>query len=417
MYFPPPLNDHYAGIIESYDGSKYGGNYYHVAFDDGDEGDYTWREIQLGMRWQATAGFTPAPHDDELPTGAISSAGGPEWGLQEMDELAPRMPGLADHYESTDGCSGQFQGEPNYGLVARGTTGASVVRRHSIIDEKNHGKNVSDPLGGQFQARLNESVASDHEVFPGTRNCVLYMAQYHPLPAADDKNKPTTWSPDTKVYAYYSEKVLTQKKKQHFTAFDNSKQYHARHGMCTNKSRAESVGPLIVSEAFCACAKCLVFKYSECLVQRHVGVARTVEVPRKKGETSAVTQALALPAFAAGIEKGQTWAVAAAEDERAAEGRYWLARMMEAPYQNPQQFMYCGELIDKDYYIAKVHWLRCVRRGVIRSYKEERVVKYLSMNAVIRTDGPVVLTKPPRGVRKGEFDLSSNEQTRIFNAA
>ena len=38
MYFPPPLNDHYAGIIESYDGSKYGGNYYHVAFDDGDEG-------------------------------------------------------------------------------------------------------------------------------------------------------------------------------------------------------------------------------------------------------------------------------------------------------------------------------------------------------------------------------------------
>jgi hypothetical protein len=32
--------------------------------------------------------------------------------------------------------------------------------------------------------------------------------------------------------------------------------------------------------------------------------------------------------------------------------------MMEAPYQNPQQFMYCGELIDKDYYIAKVHWLR-----------------------------------------------------------
>ena len=152
-------------------------------------------------------------------------------------------------------------------------------------------------------------------------------------------------------------------------------------------------------------------------MQRHVGVARTVEVPRKKGETSAITQALALPAFAAGIEKGQTWAVAAAEDEQAAKGRYWLARMMEAPYQNPQQFMYCGELIDKGYYIAKIHWLRCVRRGAIRSYKEEREVKYLSMNAVIRTDGPVVLTKPPRGARKGEFDLSSNEQMRIFNAA
>ena len=87
-----------------------------------------------------------------------------------MDELTPRMPGLADHYESTDGCGGQFQGEPNYGPVARGASGASAVRRHSTIDEKNHGKNVSDPLGGQFQARLDESVSSDHEVFLGTRN-------------------------------------------------------------------------------------------------------------------------------------------------------------------------------------------------------------------------------------------------------
>ena len=104
--------------------------------------------VQLGMRWQVAAGFTPAPHDEELPAGPISSAGGPEWGLKEMDELTPRMPGLAGHYESTDGCGGQFQGEPDYGFVARGATGASAVRRHSIIDEKNHGKNMSDPLGG-----------------------------------------------------------------------------------------------------------------------------------------------------------------------------------------------------------------------------------------------------------------------------
>ena len=94
-----------------------------------------------------------------------------------------------------------------------------------------------------------------------------------------------------------------------------------------------------------------------------------------------------------------------------------MARMAETPYQNPQEFMYCGRLTDRDYYIAKIHWLRCVRRGAMRSYKEEREVKYLSINAVIRTDGPVVLTKPPRGIRKGEFDLSSDEQTRIFNAA
>ena len=27
MYFPPPLNGHYAGTIWSYDGSKYGGSF------------------------------------------------------------------------------------------------------------------------------------------------------------------------------------------------------------------------------------------------------------------------------------------------------------------------------------------------------------------------------------------------------
>jgi len=147
------------------------------------------------------AGFTPAPHDEELPVSPISSAAGPGLGLKEMDELTPRMQGLAGHYESTDGCGGQFQGEPNYGPVARGTTVSSAVRRHSVNDEKNHEKNVSDPLGGQFQARLDESVSSGHEVFPGTRICTLYMAKYHSRPAADDKKKTTTWSPDTKVYA------------------------------------------------------------------------------------------------------------------------------------------------------------------------------------------------------------------------
>ena len=109
--------------------------------------------------------------------------------------------------------------------------------------------------------------------------------------------------------------------------------------------------------------------------------------------------------------------LAAAEDSRSSEGRYWLARIIEEPYQNPQDFMYCGEQFGKGYYIAKIHWYRCVRRGVLRSYKEEREVSYLSMNAVIRTDGAVKMTKPPSGKRKGELDLSSEEQTRIFNAA
>ena len=73
--------------------------------------------------------------------------------------------------------------------------------------------------------------------------------------------------------------------------------------------------------------------------------------------------------------------------------------------------MYCGEQFGKGYCIAKIHWYRCVRRGVLRSYKEEREVSCLSMNAVIRTDGAVMMKKPPSEKRNGELDLSSEEQT------
>ena len=88
------------------------------------------------------------------------------WALTEETELRPRMPGLTDHYESTDGAGGQFQGETNYGQIGRGAVGPSQVCHHGIIAVANHGKNVSDSAGGQFQARLNESVASNHEVLP-----------------------------------------------------------------------------------------------------------------------------------------------------------------------------------------------------------------------------------------------------------
>ncbi len=98
---------------------------------------------------------------------------------------------------------------------------------------------------------------------------------------------------------------------------------------------------------------------------------------------------------------------------------------MEDPYQNPAEFMYKGELLETDFYIAKIHWLRCVRRGERRSYKEQtgqqREEHFLSMNAIIRTDGPVQLEKPTGAtkrarIRERELDLSSDEQTRIFNA-
>jgi len=227
------------------------------------------------------------------------------------------------------------------------------------------------------------------------------------VPAAGaEQQKPTTWSTDSRVYAFYSEKLLS-KPKEHFKTYKDSKKYHVRHGMCQNASRAETHGPLIVGLAFCACAKCLELKYDECLVKQHSGQVRTVEVPKNKGERAVETQASALSAFVAGVTANSTWAVAAAEDSRSSEGRYWLARIIEEPYQNPQAFMQFGKATSLR---------RSTGTGASgvgssgRSKKNGRCPIYPWMNAVIRTDGAVKMTKPPSGKREeGELDLSSEE--------
>ena len=86
---------------------------------DGDEQDHTWREIQLGIQWHEIGGYITVSHDELLPTCPISSAGGAVWALTEETELRPRMPGLTDHYQLTDGAGVQFQCETNYGQIGR----------------------------------------------------------------------------------------------------------------------------------------------------------------------------------------------------------------------------------------------------------------------------------------------------------
>jgi hypothetical protein len=69
----------------------------------------------------------------------------------------------------------------------------------------------------------------------------------------------------------------------HFVQFKNSKKYHTRSGACTTEARTDNFGPLLLREAFCACARCFVFDFRNCLVQEHVGRVQTAEVSRKTG--------------------------------------------------------------------------------------------------------------------------------------
>ena len=84
--------------------------------------------------------------------------------------------------------------------------------------------------------------------------------------------------------------------------------------MCDSASRADTFVPVIVSEAFCACKKCLRFKFDEFLVKTRVIHVKRVHVLRQKGEKADVTKVLALPAIVAGVMETSTWSLTAVED-------------------------------------------------------------------------------------------------------
>ena len=114
------------------------------------------------------------------------------------------------------------------------------------------------------------------------------------------------------------------------------------------------------------------------------------------------------------------WAFKAVEDQVASEGRYWLAQLQDNDKRNPTQVMHAGQSFEEGFFIVKIQWWQCIRRGVIRSYKLSSEDMFISANFIVRTDGPVRMAKPSAAEKrrrlKGENDLSSEEQTRIFDA-
>jgi hypothetical protein len=62
-------------------------------------------------------------------------------------------------------------------------------------------RDLCDPLGGFFQARLNEFVvaSANHTAFPGTPNIVLYMVDGNLDLAAGASVKAPQWPPNMKA--------------------------------------------------------------------------------------------------------------------------------------------------------------------------------------------------------------------------
>jgi hypothetical protein len=264
------------------------------------------------------------------------------------------------------------------------------------------------------------SCANDVPVFHGTRSVVLALAQHRPRPTETHDSKFSPWAPKHVIYAFYSDSLL-EGAHQQFKAYKNSKFYHSRTGKQTDAAAAETGGSLDLKRIHCACARCKapIYDFANCLVPNIVGRSTKVDCKRVTGAAGATTQTQALADFAVKLKNGACWPVRVAEDERNAEGRYWLASVVGEPERLVDSMTYAGQTFHEGWIVVKAKWYCFVRERVqhARVYRLLQDTAYIPVSAFIRVEGAVKLQRDAasRSTPK-PLILSVEEQTRITDA-
>ena len=317
------------------------------------------------------------------------------WGLRDAstDEFEPLFPEMADVLEITDGCAAQFQGQTNAGRVARSASGPSGVRRQSIISIAGHGKNNCDHQGATNTANVRKlSLSNQSPLFHGTRNLVLALSMFFPKPTKTHESKSSAWAPKDLFYAFYDDSLLDRPHQQ-FTAYRDSKIFHSRTGMQLDASAAETRGTLALKRLHCACTNCKapVYDFWNCSLRDIVGKPTRRECVRVSGKAAVATQTQALADFSIRLKRGKYWPVRADDDERAAEGPFWLAFIINEPERLAQSMTYAGQTFNEGWIVVKVKWCTFIRErsAGARLYKVQPEEVFISVGAVIRVETPM----------------------------
>lgn len=119
------------------------------------------------------------------------------------------------------------------------------------------------------------------------------------------------------------------------------------------------------------------------------------------------------------LKNGACWPVRVAEDERNAEGRYWLASVVGEPERLVDSMTYAGQTFHEGWIVVKAKWYCFVRERVqhARVYRLLQDTAYIPVSAFIRVEGAVKLQRDAasRSTPK-PLILSVEEQTRITDA-
>ena len=171
--------------------------------------------------------------------------------------------------------------------------------------------------------------------------------------------------------------------------FSGSAEMHRFVSTCMDAETARVEGKLSASKAFCGCAKCARFDFSNCLMHGLGGMdtkLKGVKAPRV-GFSGAPSQMVSLEAFAKSLEKGQLRAVRVDSKEKSIEGSFWLARIEGSAKQATERQALASELFEAGWWIVEIQWYKR-EEGSTRNYKLlPRSKRWLTVQAIIRIDG------------------------------
>jgi hypothetical protein len=134
-----------------------------------------------------------------------------------------------------------------------------------------------------------------------------------------------------------------------------------------------------------------VYDFWNCSLRDIVGKPTRRECVRVSGKAAVATQTQALADFSIRLKRGKYWPVRADDDERAAEGPFWLAFIINEPERLAQSMTYAGQTFNEGWIVVKVKWCTFIRErsAGARLYKVQPEEVFISVGAVIRVETPM----------------------------
>ena len=201
--------------------------------------------------------------------------------------------------------------------------------------------------------------------------------------------------------------------------FGGSAEKHRFIGLCADAERARQDGPVQVSTAFCGCAKCTAWDFSNCLMREVGGMATrlTRELVPSISLSGAPSQSTTLAEFASELQVNELRALRVDDPERGLEGSWWLCLIMGPAVQATKQQAHATDLFEEGWWIVEIMWYEYVQGSKPRAYKLKRDSRrWLVVNAFIRVDGLSFVSSGEggqRALRSGMCILSNASQELI----